>query len=225
MVDGMMETTTRLVPRRIARNVPEDVLRADLEKYRLRALELGAADAAIISARDVVIDERVRLKCAFPRCHLYGETPNCPPYTPPPEEMRRALARYEYAVLFKHDVTPVEDFADKKRWHQAHMAHQGRTDEVVAKIEALAFNDGHYFAVGFGAGGCKTALCRGLTCQFLDSGRCRFPLKSRPSMEGVGIDVFDLVAKMGWEVYPLVHEDVDALAVPCAVSVGIVFVR
>lgn len=223
MVDELVKA--RLIPRRIVRQVPEDVLRADLERYRLKALELGAADARIISARDVVIDERVRLKCAFPRCHLYGESPNCPPYTPPPDEMRRALAKYGYAVLFKHDVNPIEDFADKKKWHEGHMAHQGRTDEVVSKIEALAFNDGHYFAVGFGAGGCKTALCRGLICQFLDSGRCRFPLKARPSMEGVGIDVFDLVAKMGWEVYPLAHRDTEASSVPCAISVGIVFVR
>lgn len=210
---------------RIETSVSMEKLLADLERYRAMAISLGAADAKVIPANLVSVDERVRLKCAFPRCHLYGETPNCPPYTPEPEFMRKALSRFHYAVLLKHDVHPKSDFVDDRGWHKGHEAHQHATGSVVSQIEALAFNDGHYFAVGFGAGGCKTTLCRGMYCQFLDSGRCRFPLRSRPSMEGVGIDVYDLVARVGWEIYPVAHADVDPDSIRCAVSVGIVFVR
>lgn len=199
-------------------------LLANLEKYRGRALELGASDARVIPAGMVIVDERVRLKCSFPRCHLYGETPNCPPYTPEPEFMRKALAKYSYAVVFKNDVLPKEDFIDDKKWHAGHEAHQNKTGVIVSEVESLAFNDGYYFALGFGAGGCKTALCKGMYCQFLDSGRCRFPLRSRPSMEGVGIDVFNLVTRVGWEVYPVAHCEVDPDSIKCAISVGIVFV-
>ncbi|WP_088553893.1 DUF2284 domain-containing protein, partial [Calderihabitans maritimus] len=182
------------------------------------------ADAVIIPASKVVVDERVRIKCAFPRCHLYGESPNCPPYTPEPEEMRKVFSKYQYALLFKTDVSPLEDFVDDKQWHTGHMKHQQKADDIASVIEALAFNDGYYFAVGFGAGGCKTALCKGQICQFLDSGRCRFPLRSRPSMEGVGIDVFRLVTEVGWDIYPIAHKYVEPDSVKCAISVGIVFI-
>lgn len=40
-------------------------------------------------------------------------------------------------------------------------------------------------------------------------------------MEAVGIDVFKLVKKVGWEAYPLM-DNLDL--VPCAISVGIVFI-
>jgi len=205
--------------------VSPETLMKDLEYYKEKALEYGATQAEIIPTRLIVIDERVRLKCMVPRCHLYGESPNCPPYTPEPEAMRKIVAQYEWAVLFKHDVAPKEDFVDKIKWHKGHMAHQGKTDEIASKVEALAFNDGHYFAAGFGAGGCKTALCEGLICQFLDSGRCRFPVRARPSMEAVGIDVYRLVTEVGWEIYPVAHRGVDPDAVPCAISVGLVLVR
>jgi predicted metal-binding protein len=214
-----------LQARKISRQVPEAVLLADLERYRLKAIELGATDARIVHASDVVVDERVRMKCLVPRCYLVGESPNCPPYTPEPDFMRKVLAKYAYAVVFKHDVEPKLDFVDDQQWHQGHMAHQGKTGDIATSLEALAFNDGHYFAMAFGAGGCKTSLCKGQICQFLDSGRCRFPLKSRPSMEGVGIDVYDLACQVGWDIYPVAHRDVDPDSVACAISVGIVFVR
>jgi predicted metal-binding protein len=134
------------------------------------------------------------------------------------------LSKYKWAVLFKIDVDAREDFTDDEKWHTGHIKHQNKVHEIAGSIESLAFNDGYYFAAGFAAGGCKTALCNGQFCQFLDSGRCRFPLKSRPSMEGVGIDVFNLAAKVGWDVYPVAVRDVDPGSIKCAISVGIVFI-
>lgn len=210
--------------RKVKLHISQEILQRDLELYREKALQLGATDVRIISARQVVIDPRVRLKCLVPRCHLYGETPNCPPYTPEPHQMREIVEKYDYAILTKNDVLPIEDFVDNEKWHKAHMAHQGKTHRIVSGVEALAFNDGYYFAAGFAAGGCKTTLCGGRVCQFLDSGRCRFPLKARPSMEAVGIDVYRLVSEVGWEIYPVAHRDVDQESISCAISVGIVFI-
>ena len=83
--------------------------------------------------------------------------------------------------------------------------------------------------MGFGGGSCKDYLCQGMICQFLDSGRCRFPHRARPAMEAMGIDVISLInkererseKKVGWEAYALLD---DLSQVPCAVTVGIVFV-
>jgi hypothetical protein len=40
-------------------------------------------------------------------------------------------------------------------------------------------------------------------------------------MEAMGIDVFDLITKVGWQAYPLLDE-LDQTS--CAISVGMVFI-
>jgi len=214
----------KLVARKISLQISPEKLREDLEKYRQKALEAGADQAKIVPASQVIVDERVRMKCLVPLCHLYGESPNCPPYTPEPEEMRKVLSKFSYAIFTRNDVLPVEDFVDDEKWHRAHMKHQGKTHRLVSEVEALAFNDGYYLAMGFAAGGCKTALCGGQICQFLDSGRCRFPLKARPSMEAVGIDAYRLATQVGWDIYPVAHRNVELTSIPCAISLGIIFI-
>jgi len=220
----MGSNVNSITPRKITRELGDDVLQKNLEEYRRLAVESGAADAKTVPASDVKVDERVILKCMVPRCYSYGESPNCPPYSPDAEMMRKIISEYKYAIFFKIDVKPVEDFAHPELWHEGHIRHYAKVFEVVGKIEAKAFNDGYYLAVGFAAGTCKVALCNGLPCQFLDSGRCRQPIKARPSMEAVGIDVFDLATKVGWDIYPIGYKKVDPQLVPCASACGIVFI-
>ena len=92
-------TTQEMKPRVLGLAVNEETLRADLARYCAMALELGASGAAIIPASDVVIDERVRLKCVVPRCFRAGETPYCPPHALDLELVRRALSRFSWAIL------------------------------------------------------------------------------------------------------------------------------
>lgn len=209
--------------RLISIQVSEETLKADLGNYRQKAMELGASQVEIIPANWVQVDERVRLKCSVPPCANYNRCGYCPPYTPEPEFMRKAFSRFDWAVLFAID-SPVEDFADINRYYPHGRDYQRKAGEIVAKIEALAFADGYYLAVGFGAGGCRDTLCNGGLCYMLDSGRCPNILRARPSMEAVGIDVYGLVTKVGWEIYPI-YNGVDPKLVPCASSVGIVFIH
>lgn len=203
----------------------ERILEVNLERYCRLALESGASAAAIIPAGDVVVDERVRLKCLVPRCLRAGETPNCPPNAPDLDLVRRAFSRFSWAVLFKCDVEPLADYApgagktkeEKRRVLSFHK--QG--SDVVYALERQAYEDGYYLAMGFGGGSCKDYLCHGMLCQFLDSGRCRFPHRSRPAMEAMGIDVIATIGKVGWMAYALV-DDLDRI--PCAITVGIVFI-
>jgi predicted metal-binding protein len=213
-------------PRILGGAVSEGQLRSDLERYRQLALDTGASAAAILSASEVVVDERVRLKCLVPRCLRAGETPNCPPNAPDLDLVRRALACFSWAVLFKCDVGPLEDYApgrgktkeEKRRVLSFHRA----SSEVVYALERQAYGDGYHLAMGFGGGSCKDYLCQGMICQFLDSGRCRYPHRSRPSMEAMGIDVLSLTRKVGWEAYALLDDLSD---IPCGITVGIVFVQ
>ncbi len=217
----MLETSSvRAVPAQVR----EEVLRADLENYKQKALQLGASQAVIIPAQRVEIDERVILKCSIPPCGHYNRSAYCPPYTPEPEFMRKALSRFNWAILFKHDVVPVEDFSDITRYYPHGEKQQRKSMEIAAKIELLACADGYHFAMGLGAGSCVDSLCDGKLCKMLDSGRCPHILRARPSMEAVGIDVFGLVNTVGWTIYPC-YSSVDPKSVPSAISVGIVFIH
>jgi predicted metal-binding protein len=214
-----------LRPKALGEATSEEAARADLERYCQLARETGASDALVIPASDVSVDERVRLKCMVPRCIRAGETPNCPPYTPDLDLVRQALARFSWAVLFKCDVEPLEEYvpghgttkAEKRRVLSFHK----KGSDVVCALERQAYKDGYHLAMGFGGGSCKDYLCNGVICQFLDSGRCRFPHRARPAMEAMGIDVVDLINRAGWHVYALLD---DVSVVPCAITVGIVFV-
>lgn len=218
-----MSTGEKSTPRAISTRITDETLKADLENYRKQVLEFGASDSRIIPADWVQVDERVRLKCMIPPCPNYNRCGNCPPYTPEPEFMRKALSRYSWAIFFKNDV-PVEDFADVSRYYPHGREHQTKTDELAAKIELAAFTDGYRFALGFGAGGCRDTMCNGGLCQMLDSGRCPHILRARPSMEGVGIDACDLINRVGWTIYPI-YRTAEPGTVPCAISVGIVFIH
>ena len=213
-----------LVARTLGRTVNEETLKADLESYRQLALEAGASASVIIPASFVSIDARVRLKCVVPRCLRAGETPNCPPYAPDLELVRQALSRFSWAVLLKCDIAPIEDYVPGKgggKGQRQTLSFHQKILEAVYKLERQAYKDGYHLAMGFGGGSCKDYLCKGVICQFLDSGRCRFPHRARPAMEAMGIDVIELISKAGWEAYALLD---DLSLVPCAISVGIVFI-
>lgn len=59
-------TVREAAPTPLGKAEGEQVLRANLERYRQLALEAGASAAGVISVGDVVIDERGRLKCLVP---------------------------------------------------------------------------------------------------------------------------------------------------------------
>jgi predicted metal-binding protein len=175
----------------------------DLERYVARALELGATHACVIRAEQIPVDERVTLKCQIPRCFGYGAGAQCPPNTLKPVELREILAKYRWAVLFIMDVPPEVIVRDKATIKERVAAYQ-LVYKIVSEVESLAFYDGHYLAFGFAAGSCRHTFCgQQEDCQALDGKKCRFSLLSRPSMEAVGIDVYQLVASVGWDIYPI----------------------
>ena len=62
--------------------IPEESkLLKDLERYKEKAIEIGAANARTIKTEEIPVDERVTLKCQIPRCFGYGNSAHCPPNT------------------------------------------------------------------------------------------------------------------------------------------------
>ena len=218
-----MEEEKKGAARLIPLDVAPDTLRKDLEDLRQKALELGASLAEIMPADLVEVDERVRLKCLIPMCPHYGRSAYCPPHAPDLELARRALHRYKWAILFALDVLPVSEFADRPVQKQAGVAWTGKNMEIAGRLETTAFGKGYHLAMAMSQFSCNAALCNSAPCKVLEGAKCAHPLKARPSMEAMGIDVFRLVRKAGWEIYPI-YRTVDPSAVPRALSVGIVFV-
>ena len=204
-------------------DVDDEELLEDLNRYVDFALKLGCEDAKIIPATMVRVDERLRLKCRISMCHHYNNCANCPPHSPTVEEMRKIIPMYRYAVVIKRDVEPKEEFVDPKE--EIDIArHYRKNMEIVGLLEAQAFSDGYYFAMGFAGGSCQHALCMMQECNVLKGKRCRFVLKARPAMEAVGIDVMHLAMKLGWEVYPVRARPIPPEEFPCAKTFGIIFV-
>ncbi len=214
-----------LVPRRISRNIPASRVRKDLERYRAMAIELGAADAVVISTEEIIIDERVRAKCIYPKCQNYGTNVNCPPFAPDLPFIRKVVGSYRNAILFSVKGKPA-DFTGPRRIKRTKGNKQTKylLNMICSEIESRAFYEGYHLSLAFGQGPCKSFWCPDRPCAALQPGqRCRFPLKSRSSMEAVGMDVFTMVANRGWEIYPC-GDRVDANQIPHVLLVGIVLI-
>lgn len=199
-------------------------LTEDLEKYRRKALELGASNAAIVQASEIPVDERITLKCQIPRCFGYGTSVHCPPNTLKPSELRKILEEYRWAVFFVKDV-PSEVIVRNKATIKERVSTYQEVFRMVSEIESMAFYDGHYLAFGFAAGSCRHTFCgEQKDCKAMQGDRCRFSLISRPSMEAVGIDVYKMVALRGWEIYPI-GSGANPEEIPNGTLAGIVIVQ
>ncbi len=163
--------------RKIVEEVSDEVLQQDLAKYRQRALELGATDAKIITSDMVVIDERVRAKCIYPKCNCYGSNINCPPYAMDLEQTRKMVNNFHYAIFFRLKVATETVAGPRTPERIKHSRRSSRLNlNILTKIESEAFYDNYYLAVGFGGGPCKLLLCPNEYCQALTSGQgCKFP--------------------------------------------------
>ena len=202
----------------------EASLQGNLQRYCEKALQLGATKAMVISTEDIPVDERVTLKCQIPRCFGYGAGAHCPPNTLKPAELREILKGYRWAVFFIKDVPPQVIVRDKATIKERIAAYQ-EVYKVVNEVESMAFYDGHYLAFGFAAGSCRHTFCsQQETCQAMEGKKCRFSLRSRPSMEAVGIDVYHMTARAGWDIYPI-GSDCKPEDLPCGSLLGLVLVH
>jgi predicted metal-binding protein len=200
----------------------EERLESYLNLLCQRAKELGVSEAVAIPATDIVVDERVALKCLAPRCPFYGTNLMCPPNVMPISQFQNILKRYHGAILLKMDSVPsgppeeLTGSVEITEIWEAFKAAGGEekppstptTDylralrnnlegiyKITSQIEALCLEEGYHFAAGLSATGCL--LCD----QCVGPGEpCRHPLKARPAMDALGIDVGATVKKAGMQL-------------------------
>ena len=176
------------------------------EKLNRIAIEQGATEAKIIPVHDIILDERVILKCQVPLCNEYGNHLLCPPNSPSLAQFRGALKKYTNAILIQIR-TPVDllDSECEEGRKKAIYARANELHEIVNVVEKAAQELGFTFAAGFIGGACK--LCD--PCVGVQSGEpCRHSFKARPSMEAVGIDVHLTAQRAGLEFSPDIEKAV-----------------
>lgn len=166
------------------------------ENLTRKAKEGGATEARIVSAADIVVDSRVRLKCAVPRCSSYDRHLMCPPNLIPVEEFEEMVRRYDKALILQLEADfdssdkvatgLTGDLCERLEDSTQTVIWQNRLHELVNQLERVAFKMGFHLAAGFIGGECR--LCD--ECVPPKSREpCRHPFEARPSMEAMGIDV------------------------------------
>ena len=167
------------------------------------ALKLGASETKVISAKDVIVENRVVLKCRV-GCKHYGKTLMCPPHSPSVDEFRKILNEYSYVLILKFkskaEVTPevakllsknVNDPSltpemQKKihlfwtSWKQDKL----RLLKLVRDLEKAAMNKGYSMAVGFTTGSCL--ICE--KCN-IEQKTCLHPSEARYTAQSVGVNI------------------------------------
>lgn len=141
-----------------------------LRPYLDIALKSGVDDAVIIETATVITAPWVRLKCRF-GCGGYSGCLCCPPFSPAPEDMRKVLDSYKYAILLHRHI--------KREWQSV-----GKLSKAAITLERSLFLAGYYKAWATKSGPCTL-------CPECDTSQtCKHPDKARPSMEACGIDVY-----------------------------------
>lgn len=156
----------------------------------------GATDAAIIPAKEILVEDHLAEFCKPPGCANYGQGMSCPPQVSGPSGFRKLLAQFEFALVFK-----IETFSDQILSPEGidifRLLH-----EIASGLQQQATLMGFSNAKGFAGGSCKNIFCLDQeACNVIvHGGPCRHPLKAMPSMSGFGINVSKLMAAAGWEM-------------------------
>jgi predicted metal-binding protein len=150
-----------------------------LEKYARLAKEFGADGAKVIRTQDIFVRDWVFLKCKF-GCEGFGRRLTCPPRSPSPEQTRRVVAEYGYALLVH--------FVREPGRHK-----KPDVTGIAARIERAIFLDGRYKAWAMGCGPCRI-------CKKCGPGECRHAREARPSMEACGVDVYATARGAGFPI-------------------------
>ncbi len=178
----------------------------EYEALEKAALELGCDEAKIIPADQIVVEDRVRLRCMI-GCPTYGKNLRCPPYTPSVDSFRKILNDYSVAMVIRikppeiseilHEKYKPKNGGEDRLWDRykdpdtAASATWSDFSEiyksmlmVLLEVERAAFKQGYPLATVFFGGRCM--LCE--ECN-VEEGVCLNPVMSRFASEAMGINL------------------------------------
>jgi len=178
------------------------------------AMKAGAIEAIPIRSSDIVVEDRVQLKCRT-GCPSYGHCLTCPPFVPSIPDFRKMLLEYQDALLIRFrsgvEAEPeiVHALLRNKSDPAVSTTVKAKTTEFsdalnkesriihdsMLEIERQAFQAGYPFALAFTVDCCD--LCR--TCN-VKGGVCMHPSQLRYSIEAVGINIIKTAKSIGMTI-------------------------
>ncbi len=159
----------------------------ELETY---AQSIAEVKTCLVLAKDIIIDERVRMQCQVNLCGNYRNNLMCPPFLPSLSENRSLISKYNFALLLQlHQTIPSKE-ATQETFTKTAL----QLNEMLIGLERKAFILGFPLALALGAGECK--LCENCVAKS-GTTQCLKPGTSRPSMEGMGINVLQTYRRAG----------------------------
>ncbi|MEJ8553165.1 DUF2284 domain-containing protein [Tepidibacter sp. Z1-5] len=129
-----------------------------------------------IKAKDIIVEERVYLKCAY-GCKDFGKRLNCPPNCISLDKFRKILSEYDKALILlqEYKISSKDNMIDV--WEDA----RREAFRKMIEIEKFAFNNGHTFAHLLRPGSCNE-------CERCKE-KCLKPSLRRFSPEAVGVNL------------------------------------
>ena len=197
------------------------------EKYEFleeAALELGCAEAKVIPADQIVVEDRVRLRCMI-GCPTYGKNLRCPPYAPSVDSFRKILSDYSVAMVIRIKPPEIsEELLEKYKpkdgeefrlwdryenpvtvtsaiWNDFSQIYKSML-MVLLELEREAFKQGYPLATAFFGGKCM--LCE--KCN-VEDGVCLYPLMSRFASEAMGINLSKTAENAGMKLQFSTEDD------------------
>ncbi|MCP8321794.1 MAG: DUF2284 domain-containing protein, partial [archaeon] len=145
-----------------------------------------------------------RLKCQY-GCPFYGQHLTCPPFSPTPEQTRKLVNEYDWALLFTMRFSSaIPEGVFEGGIHS--IKNMVALQKTAAEMERQIFLSGYQTAFAMACGPCL--LCDECTLQ---PGKCKNPSIARPAMESMGVDVAKTIEKAGYKpkVYTSTSDAVD----------------
>lgn len=208
------------------------VTEQDLDVLLAYLQSLGCRDARAVRVSDLRFMESIRRKCEIPNCGSYGNTFQCPPYTPDKEEAAACITgAYEYGVVgvlltprgemaTPRDGNVLEIMASAGEW-------SAKVSSIVSKVESRAHELGYYKAMGFNCGPCTWcgmwtrkwyddfATGKHLaSCAVIRDGICENHRRARPSVEPLGINMPEFLRDQGLIPKELTFPEISADCAP-----------
>lgn len=156
------------------------------EELESRFLKHGYDDFKWIDPEKIVVSYWVRMKCLY-GCPNFGNNASCPPNTPSVKDCERFFLEYKRAVIF-HFEKKFDHPEDRHAWTK-------EINTKLLKLEREIFLSGYVKAFLLFMDSCE--LCQDCPKERKD---CKHPQLSRPTPEGMAIDVFTTVRQLDYTI-------------------------
>lgn len=138
--------------------------------------------------QQIVISHWVRMKCIF-GCPGYGQNATCPPNTPSVSDCEKFFQEYTKGVIF-HFEKELENPEDRHAWSR-------EVNLKLVELERDVFLAGNVKVFLLYMDSCE--ICKNEKCVKVRE-ECKHPKLARPTPEGMAIDVYTTVRKLGYPI-------------------------